>query len=1126
MVMFGGFDVQDLGDTWTYNLTTNNWTDMHPPTGPSARSNHAIAYDSVHDEIVLFGGEGSSGQLGDTWTYDQKTNNWTDMAPSGGPSARSGHAMVYDRAHGEVVLFGGYLGYYLGYKELGDTWTYNLSKNSWTNMTPSVSPPARGGHSMAYDSARGEVLLFSGRKYSYYYFNDTWAYNLTTNKWINENPTTTPPGRCHHAMVYDSSHDDIIMFGGFTGPGLILFCDTWTYSHSANNWMNMTPSIEPSARYGHGMVYDPAHGIVMLFGGETGYGDGLGDTYTYDPIMNNWTLNPPTAPVARGYPALAYDSAHGEVVLFGGSYYEASYNYFYDTWTYNLTSDKWTNMNPPIAPPAGYQPAMVYDNIHDKVVLFNGEPGAWTYDLSTNNWTNMNPPTAPSTRSGHAMAYDSGHDKVVLFGGKYSSDLGDTWTYDLRMNNWTNMAPSTAPSARSYHAMAYDSAHGEVVLFGGMSGINSLNDTWTYNLSSNNWTNMKPPNAPSVRSSHAMAYDSARNEVVLFGGFEWSYGLADTWTYNLTANNWTKIDTSTTPPARYGNAMVYDSSYGETVVFGGYGGYEENPILNDIWTYNTSTYSTIGNHTSSPHDAGGTAYFGTISWDIDTPPNTSIRFQFRSADTKENLTTEDFIGPDGTVSSFYIISGAGINPMNNHSRWFQYRAYLGTNDINFTPVLHSVTVDYNLLQNVNMLSPVGGEVWNGIQTISWNASDADNDQLLFDIHLIDSTGKTAILATNLTGHSWQWNTSSTVAGPYKIRVIARDDNPSIPLITNVTSGDLTIDRPPHVGLESPLNNSLVNSTSVRLLWQGFDPDGDSLTYTVRHSDRPFSQGTVLNDTTADDYFDITDMVDNGTYYWTVDATDGKADGTDIPTEVWSFTVRLPPPPPINHPPRFTSIPSTIAWVGKEYVYNLTSMDEDGDIPIFSIVSAPANLTLNSSTGQLRWTPTTPDIGNHTITIQVSDGRGSFDRQTFTITVMDVPIQPKVPPKCAITYPINGTKLNGIIQIRGTAMNGSLPMTAVRIRLDGDDWMTAIGLDSWTFALNSVKLTNGKHHVEAKAFDANLSSETASAGFTVNNPAQSTSTGGNPWCLPAIIVALAAGTGAILFVKRKRMSNEK
>jgi hypothetical protein len=302
-----------------------------------------------------------------------------------------------------------------------------------------------------------------------------------------------------------------------------------------------------------------------------------------------------------------------------------------------------------------------------------------------------------------------------------------------------------------------------------------------------------------------------------------------------------------------------------------------------------------------------------------------------------------------------------------------------------------------------------------------------------------------------------------------------------------------------------------------LSWLGTDPDSDPLTFTVQYSSHPLDQGPTINITTTSSFLDLSNLTDNTTYYWTVLASDGKSNSTDVPTEIWSFTIRLPP---ANIPVRFTSSPNTTAWVGKEYAYNLTSIDEDGDIPTYSIVSAPTTMILDIKNGKLRWTPTTADVGNHTITIRVSDGRGSFDNQTFTIEVKDFPSPPVIPPKCFITNPANGSKLKGAIQIEGTAENGSLPLSIVKIRIDNGSWFVAVGLEDWTFALDTAKLTKGGHRIEAKAFAANLSSETASVNFTVDNPSTSVSTGGNPWCLPAALIIIVTGIAFLVLFKRR------
>jgi hypothetical protein len=65
-----------------------------------------------------------------------------------------------------------------------------------------------------------------------------------------------------------------------------------------------------------------------------------------------------------------------------------------------------------------------------------------------------------------------------------------------------------------------------------------------------------------------MAYDAARNRVVLFGGDDNSPGyLGDTWEWD--GSTWVAVASTTSPNARYGHAMVYDESDQRVVLFGG-----------------------------------------------------------------------------------------------------------------------------------------------------------------------------------------------------------------------------------------------------------------------------------------------------------------------------------------------------------------------------------------------------------------------------------------------------------------------------------------------------------------------------------------------------------------------------
>ena len=101
-----------------------------------------MAYDSVRDRVVLFGGRDRQNYiLWDTWEWDG--NDWILRYPSRRPPARSEHAMAYDPVNRRTVLFGGsnsprYDSDTPG-ELLDDTWVWDGT--SWTQLFPETSPP-------------------------------------------------------------------------------------------------------------------------------------------------------------------------------------------------------------------------------------------------------------------------------------------------------------------------------------------------------------------------------------------------------------------------------------------------------------------------------------------------------------------------------------------------------------------------------------------------------------------------------------------------------------------------------------------------------------------------------------------------------------------------------------------------------------------------------------------------------------------------------------------------------------------------------------------------------------------------------------------------------------------------
>ena len=132
--------------------------------------------------------------------------------------------------------------------------------------------------------------------------------------------------------------------------------------------------------------------------------------------------------------------------------------------------------------------------------------------------------------------------------------------------------------------MAYDAARQRVVLFGGSQSSGYLSDTWQWD--GTNWTQAAPANSPPARTLFAMTYDAARQRVVLFGGQSSGY-LGDTWRWD--GANWTPATPTTGPAARAGHNMTYDATRQRVVLFGGtYGGLT---MFGDHWEWDGTSWT-------------------------------------------------------------------------------------------------------------------------------------------------------------------------------------------------------------------------------------------------------------------------------------------------------------------------------------------------------------------------------------------------------------------------------------------------------------------------------------------------------------------------------------------------------
>lgn len=213
------------------------------------------------------------------------------------------------------------------------------------------------------------------------------------------------------------------------------------------------------------------------------------------------------------------------------------------------------------------------------------------------------------------------------------------------------------PQPRAAHAMAFDGARQRVVLFGGDSLAGMLyGDTWVWDGES--WTQVQDI-GPSARAFHAVAYDSVRSRVVLFGGRTGASALGDTWEWD--GDDWTQVEDSG-PPKRYGHAMAFDALRQRVVLFGGHSG--TGGHLNDTWEWD-------GNEWVQQADTGPSAR-ALAAMSFDSTRNRVVLFggvggpTFASGlalgDTWEwdgtAWTEEANFGPDPCLAGTLVFNGA------------------------------------------------------------------------------------------------------------------------------------------------------------------------------------------------------------------------------------------------------------------------------------------------------------------------------------------------------------------------------------------------------------------------------------------------------------------------------------
>jgi hypothetical protein len=237
----------------------------------------------------------------------------------------------------------------------------------------------------------------------------------------------------------------------------------------------------------------------------------------------------------------------------------------------------------------------------------------------------------------------------------------------------------------------------------------------------------------------------------------------------------------------------------------------------------SSGYAATGTYTSQVLDATQISRFGKLHLHGSLPHGTSLTVATRSGNLKE---------PDekGWSSWTADVPAEAYLPVTSPSaRFLQYRLTFTSENRTASPVIDEVNVAYqipNLAPQVKSIKVTASNSLDSLaassgsggtgsdssdlrrvtpspkQTINWDASDPNNDALIYSLYFRKlAHGPWILLKDDLTDTTFDWDTRTVADGRYQLKVVASDANANPPgqgKTANRVSDPIIVDNTPPV----------------------------------------------------------------------------------------------------------------------------------------------------------------------------------------------------------------------------------------------------------------------------------------------------------------------------------------
>lgn len=175
-------------------------------------------------------------------------------------------------------------------------------------------------------------------------------------------------------------------------------------------------------------------------------------------------------------------------------------------------------------------------------------------------------------------------------------------------------------------------------------------------------------------------------------------------------------------------------------------------------------------------DARLISRWGALTWAGDTPPGTSIKVAVRGGNVSE---PDDTWTPWSDDMADPGVAAVSLPP----ARFLQVRVTLTSSDPAVSPSLHHLTVRYATLNQPPEVTSLETPTAEAIASskdpkrirFKWNATDANEDELVFDLYVRKSTWNDWVrIEESWAKNEYEWDTTTMPSGEYRFKVVASD----------------------------------------------------------------------------------------------------------------------------------------------------------------------------------------------------------------------------------------------------------------------------------------------------------------------------------------------------------------